>query len=33
MNPDTAARLRDGFAEGNAALAGLLGRSLTAWES
>ena len=33
MHPDTAARLRDGFTESNAALAGLLGRSLTAWES
>jgi Sulfotransferase domain len=32
MDPGTAARLRDGFAEPNAALAELLGRSLSAWE-
>ncbi|MGY1604197.1 hypothetical protein [Geodermatophilus sp. SYSU D00815] len=33
MAPDTAARLRERFAEPNAELAGLLGRSLTAWDS
>ncbi len=33
MTPDTAARLREGFGEPNAALAEMLGRSLTAWES
>ena len=31
MAPETAARLRDGFAEPDAALAGLLGRSLAEW--
>jgi Sulfotransferase domain len=33
MDPGTATRLRDGFAAPNAALAEMLGRSLSAWES
>jgi hypothetical protein len=33
MAPDTAVRLREGFGEPNAALAEMLGRSLSAWES
>jgi hypothetical protein len=33
MAPDTAAGLRERFAEPNAALAGLLGRSLAVWQS